>query len=218
MIRVYLVRHGETDWNRDGTCMGQQDIPLNAPGRCQAELTAERFAKEKLASIYSSDLKRALQTGEMIAQPHGLEPIARRALREMNYGGWEGHTRAEIEKLFPESRELDYEREDSLSFQPPGGESRQALYQRVTREFEAICARHLDQPVLIAAHGGVIRAIVNYVLNQRASPLAAPFYTRGFSCSNCGITRIETNPRRGLQITYLNDINHLSALQSTPSS
>lgn len=138
MILVYLVRHGQTDWNHDDLCMGQQDIPLNDLGRRQAELTAERLAKEKLASIYSSDLGRALQTAEIIAEPHGLEPITRRALREMNYGRWESHTRAEIERLFPESREIDWEREDSLSFQPPGGESRRALYDRTTQEFEAI--------------------------------------------------------------------------------
>jgi broad specificity phosphatase PhoE len=213
MIRVYLVRHGETDWNRDGICMGQQDIPLNDLGRRQAELTAERLAQTELAAIYSSDLLRALETAQIIAQPHHLGPIERRAWREADYGLWEGRKREEIERLFPESREIDWQREDSLSFQPPGGESRRALYERATHEFEAICAQHPDQSVLIATHGGVIRAIVNYVFNRQADPLAAPFYTRGFACSNCGITLIETNPTRGLRISYLNDTYHLSVLQ-----
>ena len=216
MLRVYFVRHGETDWNRDGICMGQQDIPLNDVGRRQAELTAERLAQTELAAIYSSDLIRALQTARIIAQPHRLEPIERRALRESDYGLWEGRTREEIERLFPESHDIDWEREDSLSFQPPGGESRQALYERTTHEFELLCAQHPDQSILVTTHGGVIRAIVNYILNEEADPLMAPFYTRGFACSNGGITLIETNPTRGLRISYLNDTHHLSIISPSP--
>lgn len=213
MIHIYLIRHGETDWNRDGLCMGQGDIPLNARGRRQAELTAERLANEKLSVIYSSDLSRALQTAQIIGRAHRLDPIGLKTLRELHYGRWEGHTREEIHALFPQARELDWEHEDSLAFQPPGGESRQALYERVTREFEAISRCHHNENVAIVAHGGVIRAIVNYVLNLQAKPLTVPFYTRGFACSNCGVTLFEPNQWGGLRLVYLNDTGHLHTLQ-----
>jgi alpha-ribazole phosphatase/probable phosphoglycerate mutase len=218
MIRVYLIRHGETDWNHNDLCMGQKDIPLNALGHRQAELTAECLAEEKLASIYSSDLSRALQTAQIIARPHRLDPVSLKTLRELDYGRWEGHTREEIERLFPEARAINWEREDSLSFQPPGGERRDALYQRATQEFQAICERHPDQSVVLVVHGGVIRALVNYVLNLQAKPLVEPFYTRAFACSNCGVTLLEPNRWDAFRIVYLNDTSHLRSLDVSSHS
>lgn len=213
MICIYLIRHGETDWNRERICMGQRDIPLNALGQRQAELTARRLADEPFDLIYSSDLARAFQTAQAIVQPHHLEPITRQALRELDYGDWEGLARLEIEQRWPEVREFNGRQEDSLAFQTPGGESRLELYRRATQEFEQLCHRHQDQTIALVIHGGVIRAIVNYVLSQGVQARQDEhFYTPSFACDNCGVTLVNTRRETELQIAYLNDTSHLRAL------
>jgi len=101
-----------------------------------------------------------------------------------------------------------------LAFKTPGGESRLELYRRATQEFEAICRRHQDQTVALVAHGGVIRAIVNYVLGQGIAPEQqdGPLYTPSFACDNCGVTLVNTSGMGLLQIAYLNDTSHLRTL------
>ncbi len=217
MTRMYLIRHGETDWNRDEICMGQMDIPLNEQGRRQAALTAERLASEHLNIIYSSDLSRAVETAQIIArrQPHHPEVIVRKDLRELHYGHWQGYKREDLEERFPEAFTAgDPHRVDPLSFQPKGGESMRQLYERAVRAFQEILEKHQGQTVAIVAHGGVIRHVVNYVLQQGA-PLFRDaqdtFISFGFAVSNCGITLIQQEPE-GLVIRTLNDTCHLQAL------
>lgn len=87
-LRLLLVRHGETEWNQQMRFQGQTDIPLNAKGLEQAESIATRLQHEPLQAIYSSDLRRAWQTAEVIARYHELSPIPHPDLREMSYGVW----------------------------------------------------------------------------------------------------------------------------------
>ncbi len=216
MTRVYLIRHGETDWNRDEICMGQMDIPLNERGRRQAERTAERLAPERLDVIYSSDLSRAVETAQIIArrQPHPPEIVRRRDLRELHYGHWQGYRFEDLRERFPEAFREDAPRHaDPLRFRPEGGESVQQLYERAVRAFREILAGHPGGTVAIVAHGGPIRHIVEWVL-QRGAPRfrdGEAFVSFGFAVSNCGITLIQQEPE-GLVIRVLNDTCHLEGL------
>ena len=217
MTEIYLIRHGETDWNRDGICMGQLDIPLNERGRRQAERTAERLASERLDRLYSSDLSRALETAQIIArrQPHSPEIRIRKDLRELHYGHWQGYRREEVELRFAEAfREGDPHRVDPLSFQPQGGESVRQLYERAVRAFREILKESEGRSVAVVAHGGVIRHIVNYVLQQGA-PLfrdrEPEFVSFGFLVSNCGITHL-SREEEGWVLRTLNDTCHLESL------
>src|SRR5215211_9126850 len=98
---ILLARHGETDWNREGRFQGHADPPLNRTGRAQAFDLSRALAAEKLAAMYSSPLRRALETAEIVAASHGLEPVTVDGLREVDVGSWSGLTRAEIEQRFP---------------------------------------------------------------------------------------------------------------------
>ena len=216
MTHIYLIRHGETDWNRDGICMGQMDVPLNARGRRQAERTAERLAPVRLDRLYSSDLSRARETAQIIVerQPHAPEIRTRRDLREMDYGHWQGYRREEIELRFAESfQDGDPHRTDPLAFRPQGGESLQELYERSVRAFREIFAESRGETVAVVAHGGVIRCMVEWVLQQGAPRFreGEPFISFGFAVSNCGITHIQEEPE-GLVLRVLNDTCHLQPL------
>jgi probable phosphoglycerate mutase len=151
---ILLARHGETDWNREGRFQGHADPPLNAIGRAQAARLSKRLDGAALAAVYSSPLKRALETAGVVASAHGLEPVALDALREVDVGSWQGLTRAEVESRFPEglTRWLDYEQgwED--------GESYEQMGERVIPALLELAAAHGGEQILAVTHGGPIRA------------------------------------------------------------
>ena len=95
-MRLILVRHGSTAWNEEGKYQGTIDIPLSDRGRQEAEMVAERLRDEKIDAVYSSNLRRARETAEIIARPHGLPVQVIEELGEMNFGDWEGMTAQEI--------------------------------------------------------------------------------------------------------------------------
>jgi broad specificity phosphatase PhoE len=151
---ILLARHGETDWNREGRFQGHADPPLNETGRTQAAELGTKLADVKLAAIYSSPLRRALETARVVAAAHRLEPILVDALREVDVGSWQGLTRAEIEARFPEqfTRWLDYDQgwEDGESYDEMGRRAVAALLE--------LAAAHDGQRILAVTHGGPIRA------------------------------------------------------------
>lgn len=154
MTTILLARHGETDWNRELRFQGHADPPLDEAGREQAAELSAALAREALAAIYSSPLRRALETAELIAAPHRLEPVQVAALREVDVGSWQGLTRAEVEKRFPEqyARWLDGGQgwED--------GETYEEMGERVVAVLLELAAVHTGERILAVTHGGPIRA------------------------------------------------------------
>jgi broad specificity phosphatase PhoE len=151
---LLLVRHGETDWNRDERFQGQADPPLNQTGRDQSVDLSVLLAAEALTAVYSSPLQRALETAEIIAAAHGLEPVAVDALREMYDGSWEGLTRTEVRERFPDQYARWLERRRG----PDDGESYEALGARVVPALLEIAAAHPGERILAVTHAGSIRA------------------------------------------------------------
>jgi 2,3-bisphosphoglycerate-dependent phosphoglycerate mutase len=151
---ILLARHGETDWNREGRFQGHADPPLNETGRAQAAELAAELEGVELAAVYSSPLRRAVETAAMVAAEHGLEPVAVDALREVDVGSWQGLTRAEIEARFPEqfARWLDYDQgwDD--------GESYEGMGRRAVAVLLELAAAHEGERILAVTHGGPIRA------------------------------------------------------------
>jgi len=151
---ILLARHGETDWNREGRFQGHADPPLNATGRAQAAELAAELKAVGLAAVYSSPLRRALETAQAVAAEHGLDPVAVDALREVDVGSWQGLTRVEIETQFPEqfARWLDYDQgwEDGESYEEMGRRAVAALLE--------LALAHEGERVLAVTHGGPIRA------------------------------------------------------------
>jgi len=156
MIRLFLVRHGQTAWSAERRYQGSTDIPLNETGLRQAEALARHFAAKGIAAIYSSDLQRALQTAAVIGQAAGLAVIPDARFRETSFGEWEGKTYMEMQQQWP--RELAAWQRDPIANTPPGGESLADLLQRAASGLRAIEQKHQDQTVLVVAHGGVLRA------------------------------------------------------------
>ena len=154
MTTILLARHGETDWNRQGRFQGHADPPLNATGRAQAAELAAELKAVGLAAVYSSPLRRALETAQAVAAEHGLDPVAVDALREVDVGSWQGLTRVEIETQFPEqfARWLDYDQgwEDGESYEEMGRRAVAALLE--------LALAHEGERVLAVTHGGPIRA------------------------------------------------------------
>jgi alpha-ribazole phosphatase len=203
--RVYLVRHGETQWNRERRVMGQLDIPLNDIGREQVRRTAELLAKEEFSAIYCSDLSRAVETAQIIATPHKLDVITVPELREARYGLWEGLAWQEVLERFPEEYEM--RRTDPENFRPSGGESRKELYERASQIFSRLVARHSKQKIVLVTHGGTIRAILRYVLGLGPG-------NGHLAVDNCGITIIDREDDDSYEVFTVNSVFHLRELRT----
>lgn len=181
----YLIRHGETDWNRERRVVGQGDPPLNETGRRQAAAAADYLEGLPLSIIYTSDLSRARETAEMIgaAIRPGADIRSDRRLREKHAGTVTGMRREEAQAAFPEYRELM--RRDPLHTRPEGAESIADQLARVVEALDEYAARHPDEAVGVVTHGGVIRCAVLHALNLTYAQLDQ------LDFDNCSVTVIE---------------------------
>ena len=158
MTEIWIVRHGQTDWNVEGRYQGQADRPLNAVGLAQAQQAAEQLRGRDFAAIYSSDLQRARVTAEIIAGQLGLPVQVDRRLREVNQGEWEGMLTADIEQRYAD--EWAERRTDRLHAAPPGGESLAQVAARVLEGVSDIAQRHPEQRILIVSHGLALSVVL----------------------------------------------------------
>ena len=157
MALLYLVRHGETDWNREQRWQGHHDRPLSPSGRSQATVVARRLAGERIAQVHTSDLARARQTAEIVAGACGIDSIADRALREVDIGSWAGLTRAEVKERFPEG----YRRRREGGKGWDGGETYAEMGERVVAYVERLVAGcAASARIAIVCHSGVVRMLV----------------------------------------------------------
>jgi alpha-ribazole phosphatase len=154
---LWLVRHGETDWNKESRFQGSRDIPLNAAGMHQAEAIAQKLCDGAYDAIYSSDLTRALQTAQQISAQTGLEIIKDASLREINMGIWEGRTIDEIAGEYP--AQWQQWQKNPAGVNPPPGESVREVVRRVTAFADELTALHPGGRIIIVAHGISIAAL-----------------------------------------------------------
>jgi probable phosphoglycerate mutase len=190
---ILLARHGETDWNRENRFQGHADPPLNEAGRGQAGELARALADEPLAAVYSSPSQRAFETAQIVAAPHGLEPVAVDALREVDVGSWQGLTRVEIEERFPEqfARWLGYEQgwED--------GESYEEMGSRVIAGLLELAAAHEGGRILAVSHGGPVRAAyaladgITHSEARRRGPVVANAFVAEFAVEDGVLRRVD---------------------------
>ncbi|GAA4193898.1 histidine phosphatase family protein [Gryllotalpicola kribbensis] len=153
MTRISLVRHGQTDWNRDGRIQGRSDIPLNDTGREQAHETGRALRARRFDGIYASPLVRAFETAEIIAGELGMPgPVAVPGLEERSYGRAEGMTGPEIRAAFGDDRA-----------DVPEWENDAALLGRVLEALSGLAAQHRGERILVVAHGGVIGAVARHL-------------------------------------------------------
>jgi len=190
---ILLARHGETDWNREGRFQGWADPPLNATGRAQAVDLSVQLMAEELAAVYSSPLRRAYETAEVVAASRGLEPVTVDALREVDVGSWSGLSRAEIEQRFPEqyARWLDYGQgwED--------GETYEQMVDRVVEALQELAEARDGERILAVTHGGPMRAAsafadrLSYAEARRRSPVVGNTAVLEFAVEAGALRRLD---------------------------
>jgi broad specificity phosphatase PhoE len=148
---IVLVRHGETDWNRERRYQGHADTPLNDEGRRQALELADALRDEALSTVYTSPLRRASETAQIVADELGLEAHALEALREIDVGDWQGLTVDEVQVRYPEQLQ------EAWHSGWPNGETHAELDARVLPALLEIGRRHPGERVLGVTHAGPIR-------------------------------------------------------------
>ena len=158
MAKLYLVRHGETDYNNALRFQGQTDIPLNQTGIRQAEKVAGFFKDIPLQAIYTSSLKRARTTAEIIGKRKGIEPQVTDALREMSFGIWENMNSNDIQKKY--AKEWKDFFASPASTKIPQGESMSDVQKRAYPEVQRILDQYPEGDVAFVAHGGIIRVLI----------------------------------------------------------
>jgi uncharacterized phosphatase len=152
MTSLYLVRHGETDWNAERRIQGRTDIPLNDTGRAQARATGALLARRTWDGLFSSPLGRAAETATIIGGEIGM-PLAGTidAIAERNYGEAEGLDYESIERMFPGDTPV------------PGRETHQEVADRVLPALMDLATRRAGESLVVVTHGGVIRSVLNVV-------------------------------------------------------
>jgi probable phosphoglycerate mutase len=207
-VRLLLVRHGQSTWNREHRIQGQLDPPLSEEGRSQAERLGQRLAGRRLAGFYSSDLTRAFETSQLIGPLVGIDPEPVAGLREIYLGDWEGLTTDELALRFPEAwaRWSEEPNWDAV----PGGEGAARFEARSAAALDAILQRHSHGDVLVVTHGGLIQVALHRILGQASRGLFP------FKIQNASISVIEKRDGRTI-IGGVNDTSHLEpALVTEP--
>jgi len=204
---LIAIRHGETEWNRDGRFQGHLNSVLNREGLAQAEALGERLATEHFDLLLSSDLGRALQTASAIALRSGHEVVVEPRLRERRMGIFQGLTAAEVQARYPDEYARFSTRDPDYVI--PEGESARQLFQRSVACFTELAERHAGLTLATVTHGGVLAMLYRHA---RAMPLEAP---RDFPLRNTGVNRFRH--RLGAwQLQSWGEVGHLERALDDP--
>ena len=203
-VRLFTIRHGETDFARERRFAGARDVPLTPRGCRQCEAVARALGALPVSAVYSSPLARARASAEAIAAAHTLPVRVEPGFREMAFGEWEGLTRAEVAVRFPEAYEAW--RATPHLVVPPEGERLDAVAARVATALDALLTEHQGQTVVLVAHAVVTRLIVLAALGL------GPDRLWSVDASPAGITEIEYQDG-WVTVHRMNTLTHLDALE-----
>lgn len=198
MGEVLLIRHGETEWNREEVFRGRADVPLSERGREQGRLVAEALKERPIEAVYSSPLSRARDTAQPLAEALGLGVVVDERLVDMSFGEWEGRPRTEVERDQPEV----YQRwlEAPERFRAPRGETLREVRERAWAALEEIAARHAL--AAIVSH----RVVCKVLLCEALGSGAAGFWQVRVDTGSVSALRRE---RGEWLVTAVNDTHHL---------
>jgi probable phosphoglycerate mutase len=203
MTELVVIRHGETDWNRQHRFQGQVDVPLNAAGHAQARRVAERLAAERADVLLTSDLRRARETAAPLAQSWALPPLADAGWREQNFGEVDGLEVAQVQRDHPAlwaawaAQQADAE--------IPGGESIRQFHARVLGAVDQVLQVHRGKRVAMVTHGGVLDVLWRHA---QGLPLSG---TPRCPMPNGGINRLAWQDGRW-QVLQWAEAGHLAGL------
>ena len=199
-MKLYIIRHGQTDWNIAKKIQGRQDIPLNERGRYQAGCLKKAMENRPVTAVFSSPQIRAMETAKAVALSSGSAVIPVKDLMEINYGSWEGKTE---EELLQEDRAL-YEAwwSHPAETAPPGGESISQVNERCQKAWKEIKPQ-LTGDAAIVAHGGLLAHFMEQLLGSESVAASTVAH-------NASITTIEYEPEtESFTLVEFDDYRHL---------
>lgn len=208
MTQIILARHGETEWNVAEVFRGRADISLNETGEGQAKLLAEHLSRSKLAAVYSSPLKRALKTAEVIAACHKLGVVVSPGLTDFDYGEWQGLSHQEVKAKY---RELHREwLRSPHRVKLPAGENLNDVRERASRVVDEVITGY-EGTVVLVSHRVVNKVLICALLGLDNS------HFWNIRQDNCGITTFNYEKGRFV-LTGHNDTSFLKPLAKAPLS
>jgi broad specificity phosphatase PhoE len=205
MTSIYLVRHGQTAWNKEEVFRGRTDVPLNETGLKEAELAGMYLKEIDIHAVYSSPLSRARQTAEKIAQFHSLDVQPLDGLIDMSFGNWEGHSLNEV-------REKDGERYRQWRDEPhlvrlPGGDTLDQVRVRAMAALETVVQEHPEKTLVLVSHRVINKVLICGILGLDNSH----FWQIGQDTTAINLIQY----RNGKYVlSLLNEACHLKALQT----
>ena len=208
MTEIILARHGETEWNVEEVFRGRIDIELNETGLRQAELLAEYLSGIKIDAVYSSPLKRALKTAEMIASYHKLEVEIAPGLIDFDYGNWQGLAHQEVKDKYKELYAEWINSPDQVKM--PTGESLSDVRERATGVVSDVIAKH-EGTVVLVSHRVVNKVLICALLGLDNS------HFWNIRLDTCGITTFTYENKRFV-LTEHNNTSYLKPLHQAPLS
>lgn len=210
MTTLYLVRHGETNWNALGKFQGCVDIELSEEGIFQAQLLKDKV-ENYFDFIYSSPLKRALDTANIICANKNISPEIEQDIREINFGQWEGLTIKEIEKLYPENF-INWKTDELIGPICGGDLSLKLASERASNAIFKIVNRHKGKNIMIVCHGGIIKAGLIGLFNWKMT-----MYHQIILGNTC-VSKLTFDNNLTPTLITLNDTSHLPTNYKLKSS
>lgn len=199
-MHLILIRHGQTDWNKEYRVQGQADLPLNELGRAQAQAIAQSLKDEKVEAIYSSPLSRALETAQAVSAYHPVAITVLNELKEMDVGETDGIYYPDLETKYPDFFRLWTA--DAALARFPGGETLPALQDRAWRAIQRIISSNHNDSVVVASHFFVLRTILCKVMDISLSDF------RKLNISVASVSKVEFLGNKA-KLVYFNDTCHL---------
>lgn len=201
-MKLFVVRHGETEWNKEEIFRGHIDVPLNENGRLQAKLAAQRLRDQKIQAIYTSPLSRAEETARAIGKVHDITPLREPAFTDLNFGQWQGLSHHQVRASYPELYRQWKNTPHLVTF--PRGENLAAVSQRAMSALWEITARHEeDESIAIVTHRVVAKIIILGILG-----LSNENFWK-IRQDTCAINGFELAGPNTYHVLFLNDTCHL---------
>lgn len=162
MVRIILIRHGQTEWNREERFRGHVDIDVDETGLRQAEAAAQRVTQWEVAAVYSSPLRRAMTTARIIADRLALPVVPLEGISDMNFGVWQGLSVGEVKDRYPDL--FDLWRYSPHRLEIPQGECLEDVQKRAVATIDDLATRHEGETVAVVTHRVVCKVLLCHLL------------------------------------------------------
>lgn len=202
MTKIYITRHGETEWNKQRRFQGSKNSELTEKGILGAELLSNRVEEIDLDCIIASPLKRAYHTAEIVRGNKDIDIIKNEGFMEINLGDFEGMRWDEIEELHGDI--INNIKNDPFNNRYPNGENLMEFYNRVEKAIKEVIDKCRNKSVLIVAHGGTIKCIESYIRKFKINN-----DWMGNVVQNCSLSCFEVDENNNIKEIFYNDMEHL---------